>query len=237
MSSPANELPLNIKKIIIAMIIIMVSFAIIFISLGQMIEYILKEKADTNLIFTITGILSFLWMVLIFIMGEWAAKYDRKPKLTPINMQDLRQQILDLSYQMPISIEQISDKKLKITWNFANKSYKHLVGIGKINSSYELLLKFDNKNKKILSGETTKNIKISASGAIIPKISFKGSFFKGITLFQSRYTESKGFKIENGKIFIDTLYQYSFDPNEVKLPIIATIIENGWEYCPKVFLI
>ena len=66
---------------------------------------------------------------------------------------------------------------------------------------------------------------------IILKVSYQKSFFGGRILYSKEYAKGYGLKQlvppEPGKV-----YDYKFDINEMRCPIILTVESNGWEWVP-----
>lgn len=182
------------------------------------------------------GLYSLSLLVFIAKMGEWAAKYPAVKGVAPVDVSSLKNAILSLPNNLPVQVESVGEMGLKIRWNYVDKNFAYLFGLGKIKEGYELLLKFDPKKNTVFTGEILTSLKADAGGILKPSMSFKYKYFKGISLFQYDYGSKYGFKVVDGKLVFDQLYKYTFNPGEIKGPIINLVINSGWNYSPKVFL-
>jgi len=176
------------------------------------------------------------FLVYITIVGEYVSKYKKIPNSPEISKIDLMTNILSLQNNLPIVINQVSNDKIKITWNYLNTQFVTLFNSGYINKGYEIVLKFDDKKKNVFFSEKMFGLTSNASGLIGPSFIANFTFFQGINLLRFETGTAYGFVIKDGKIQFDNLYQYKFQPEEIKAPITELIINNGWNFCPKVFL-
>ena len=107
---------------------------------------------------------------------------------------------------------------------------------GRISKSYKVLLKFDERSNSVFVNERMLGLSMHAGGVIFPSAKFFHKFFKGINLAHYSYGKGYGFKVIDGQLKFDQLYKYRFSLKELKAPLIAIIVENGWSYCPKIWM-
>ena len=98
--------------------------------------------------------------------------------------------------------------------------------------SYRALLQVDEPRHTVRCYEELGSIAWTAGlQGLIPAVSFQKSFFGGRILYSKEYAKGYGLKQlsppEPGKV-----YNYKFDVNEIRGPIILTAEENGWEWVP-----
>lgn len=234
-----SELPTNIRKLVIAYSIPVLCLVIpIMILNSPMFHQAAKMWALMHLTETIVIniIFSFLFIWGIFRLGEWAGRYPAIAGVPIISQTELMAKIKNIPLNSPIEIVDLGNNKLKIKWNYADEKFIYLFGLGKIKNTYELLLKFSEKSHQVFANETRSRLSVSAGGLIKPSVSFKYSYFKGINPFIYEFSSGYGFVVKDGEIVFDKLYQYKFNPYEMKSLIITLITNNGWGYSPKVNL-
>ena len=230
----------NFSKILIAFLVssipIIIPFVLLYFVPGIEDSFLKFIDSNPTLAFVLMGIYAVFFLVLMTKIFEWAAAYNAKPGVIPLQADALISGIINLPNDMPIKVIQLTPNKIKLTWNYANEKFAYLFGLGKISGGYELLLKFDAQKHNVLASETMKKLRIGASGllGINSKLSF--SFFHGVNVLTFDYASGKGFTFKDGRLSFDKLYEYSFNPNELKGPIVTYITENGWNFKPKVFL-
>lgn len=221
----------NLKEIALAFI-----GSLGVLALAWPIGFLIISTLGLKAFFLFIALWSAIFLYSITRFGEWAAKYPAKSGASPISAEDLKRQIFSISEISPIKVTAKGTNKIELSWDYADEGFKYLFGLGKIRKGYYLLLKLDPNKNNVYAGETLTTIKVDANGLIKPTLSLKFSFFKGIVLFKFDYGKSYGLKIENGKPVFNQLYQYKFNPDELKYPLIQLITENGWNYLPKVFI-
>jgi len=230
------QMPTNIKKIIILFVSVFAS-VVIPVLLGLVFGETTRLWMTNNpilltLSFVIYTIFFFVYMTK---MGEWTAKYSAVPGLNPATQEDLQNRLNSLLTNMPIQI--IQDKnKILITWNYADAKFKYLVGAGKIRGGYKLILKFNEKKKEVNATEEIYKIEMGAGGILRFSLGFQASYFKGISLLNFDYSTGCGFQVKDGRLEFNKLYEYKFNPEEIKGAVIQLIINSGWDYAPRVFL-
>lgn len=198
----------------------------------------LSSFVENNLVFSfiIIGLYSLVFLWFITYMGQWAAISRAAPGIQPLEKKELVTTLNNLKLTMPVSIENIDENKIKISWNYANEKFKHLLGAGKINATYEILLSLNVNSHKVFASETTRKLSMTAGGVLNPGARFNFSFFKGISLANFDYSKGYGFNIKDNKLVFDKLYEYEFNQRELKSAVVSIINYSGWDYCPKIFL-
>jgi hypothetical protein len=231
--------PSNLVRVLMAVIIPFLSlFILIQILVLPQFDIFFDSAFIKDFGIGILIFISVLYLIFITLLAEWAAKYRAIPNRTVIDLSTLKQGLLSFGEStMPIEIEQVGEDKIKVRWKYADQRFVHLFGAGVIKGGYNLLLKFSPRNHTVYASETMTKLKVSAEGFITSSITANYSFFKGISLFTFNYASGYGFCFKDGNIQFDQMYQYSFNPDELKGPLVTYIINNGWNYSPKVFLI
>ncbi len=140
----------------------------------------------------------------------------------PVPLEELRKEILSINnYDVPVSV--IEDKKgnFKITWRYLDAKWWELFAKTGRRDSYTLLIKFNDKKKEVRMIDIQKTMSWRVG---INDLKFHFSFFRGI-MFQFSYGKAWGVKENFG---LGKIYEYKFNPEEIKGPVMSEILKKGW---------
>ena len=157
----------------------------------------------------------------------------RRSSIPPIDKQELVNKILALNNpSKPYHIVKGIDTDLVAEWKIADAQWYGVLNKSGLKSAYKALLQVDESRHTVRCYEELGSITWTAGlQGLIPTASFQKSFFRGRILYSKEYAKGYGLKQlsppEPGKA-----YDYKFDVNEIRGPIILTVEENGWEWVP-----
>lgn len=155
---------------------------------------------------------------------DWAVKraFRFPGQRTPIPEADLRGQIQAINeFDAPVMVEE-RKKKLVATWKYVDAQWWELLAKAGLTKVYELHMKFDATSHTVTLIDVTKSVSWRAAPS---EVRLRGGFSRGVIL---AYEIGKAWGIQQnfqpGKI-----YDYRFVPQEIKNPILNTILRAGWD--------
>jgi hypothetical protein len=157
----------------------------------------------------------------------------RRSSIPPVSKQELVNKILALnSPSMPYHVVKGTDTDIVAEWKIVDAQWYGIFNKSGLKSAYRALLQVDESRHTVRCYEELGSIAWTAGlQGLVPAVSFQKSFFGGRILYSKEYAKGYGLKQlsppEPGKV-----YNYKFDVNEIRGPIILTAEENGWEWVP-----
>jgi hypothetical protein len=124
------------------------------------------------------------------------------------------------------------DTDLIAEWKIVDASWYGIFSKSRLSKAYRALLFLDEARHSVRYFEIigTVNWTVGVTG-LTPTVHYGRSFFSGRILFQKSYGVGYGIKapktLEAGKV-----YEYRFDVDEIRAPIIDTVRAKGWEWVP-----
>lgn len=159
---------------------------------------------------------------------------NKKSDISPINKETLKQKLLALnSSELPYEIMPSDETDLMVEWKIVDAKWYAIFAKERLSKSYHAYLVLDESRKAARYCEETGTIRWFAGtdGSLKPRVHFEKAYFRGRILFQKSWEVQYGIK-ENGTL--GKVYEYRFDVNRVRDPIVKTIEESGWEFVPVV---
>ncbi|MEM2942199.1 MAG: hypothetical protein QXT81_02120 [Candidatus Bathyarchaeia archaeon] len=190
-----------------------------------------------------TGLLAGLLGLIAGFAGLYAMLYAmgffqylggrRRSVFPPVSREEMINKILDLNDpSKPYHIVAGTDSDLVAEWKIVDAQWYGVFNKSGLKSAYRALLQVDDSRHAVRCYEEFGSISWTAGlQGIIPKISYRKKFFGGRILYRKEYAIGYGLRQlappEPGKV-----YDYRFDVNEIRGPIILTVEKNGWEWVP-----
>lgn len=172
------------------------------------------------------------------IMGSWAAAIMPQTSVRAPSA-DLKMKLLSLNNEkLPFIVTQDPKKadRLVALWKIADEKWIELFAARGLRIQYELRMKIDEDKGRVLAQDNFRKFEYTGGirGGDV-KFSRQLSFFKGIQLFQYERSAQYGVIYKDGQLKINYAYNYKFNINEVKNPVIQISTGSGWEFRPVVF--
>jgi hypothetical protein len=170
---------------------------------------------------------------ILYAAGFFNYLGGKKCDPTAVNKEILMKKLLDLNDQnKPYQIVKGEDTDLLAEWKFVDSKWYGLFNKNGLRSAYRARLLLDEARHSVRCFEELGSVSWTAGdGGLIPSIHFQKSHFGGRILFQNNWGVGYGGKQlshpELGKV-----YEYKFDIDEIRGPIVDTVKENGWEWVP-----
>jgi hypothetical protein len=192
----------------------------------------------------IRAIFNYMWLIIsvlliVGLVGTYALMnlvarwWAVKPKegVAPVSRQELVDRLLALNDPArPFSVAPGEKADLVVQWNLVDATWWEAFQKAGLRKAYRLRLALDEGRHEVRAFEETGSIEWGVG----PQIRFEGSWFQGIVLFHKERAVAYGLKSlappEVGKI-----YDYSFDVDEIKGPVIDIVTGGGWRFTQAVF--
>jgi hypothetical protein len=184
---------------------------------------------------------AFFWGLGIYVVlmalamargAAWAAEIDPPAGTVPISAEDLQTLLLDLNnLDTPIAVKQKRRGYLIAEWKLADAQWTGLFEKAGLSIAHSLRMRLDWENRIVRAIDISRRIRWSAG---VPKPAFSFSFFRGIVFYQVETGVQYGLLHKEGRWVFDRAYQYKFNINEIKRPIVEAILQSGWTFRPVV---
>ena len=241
-SNSNGEIP-NLGKILVlfvyafASFIIPISAPLIILSfMGISLPQPFPETKITLLI--LAGIFSYCGLQMFVIwpkIASWATTRKAISGTSPVTTEQLISSLTGVnSLDVPFVIKPTNKPNEFIAeWKVADQKWMGLMLAGGLTFIYKLHLYLKPEKHLVNARETQVRAKWNVSGGVHTlDAGFNLSFFRGINLFQFAYGKLAGLLFKDGKWTIDTAYNYTFNPDEVKSPVSEVITKSGWDFVP-----
>ena len=178
-----------------------------------------------------------IWCLLVAAqfgrMAAWVGGENAPDNATPVAAEVLADRILALNQQdVPFTVSRGDEPNmLVVDWRYADAKWTDLMRVHGMEKSHRLVLRLDEGGHTARSRDYESAMSWSA-GADGANLDWKGNL--GITFFKYEYEKAYGLFFENGTLKLTPSYEYRFDLDEMKAPIIALVIGNGWNWRPVV---
>lgn len=140
----------------------------------------------------------------------------------PVELVELKKQLLAINqFDIPVVVRETKKGELIFTWKYLDAKWWELLAKAGTKKSYELRARFNEKKHEALLIDVSKSLSWRAgiTGARIGWWAFRG-IQVGFALGQ-QYGLKENF--QPGQV-----YDFKFNPSEIKTPVMNTILKNGW---------
>lgn len=139
----------------------------------------------------------------------------------PVTEEEIRALIKDINqFDAPVWVRE-KGKKLIVTWKYVDAKWWEILAKAGLTEVYELHIKLDGKKKEATLIDVFKSV---SWGAGPTAVRVYGGFFRGVA-FGYAFGKQWGIK-ENFKL--GKVYDYKFSPQEIKNPVMNSLLRNGW---------
>jgi hypothetical protein len=132
----------------------------------------------------------------------------------------------------PYQIVKGAESDLVAEWKLADATWYGIFNKNRLQTAYRALLLLDEPRHSVRCYEEYRSLSWAVGTAgLEPIVHYQKSFFGGRILFKKTYGKGYGFRTTDpgsaGKV-----YEYRFDVDEIRGPIIAVVESAGWEWVP-----
>lgn len=179
----------------------------------------------------------FLWAGLqFFIFGRiasWAAVQMATPGVAPVSATELGNRLMALNQlDVPWAVTRGKQpNEYLIDWRYADTKWLGQARLHGMSSTYRLVLRLDAAahNARAQDREASFDWSAGAGGA-----SLNWHAVYGITFAEYRYERSYGLHFQDGKPLMTRMYEYTFNLQALKDPIMQVVRDSGWNYRPVI---
>jgi hypothetical protein len=184
---------------------------------GLMLLYMLVLAAVLLLAILLAGDNETLILVTVLVM-----LFRFKGEGEPISGTELRAQIQAINqFDAPVMVEEHRGK-LVATWKYVDAHWWELLAKAGLTKVYELHIKFDDAQRLVTLIDVSKTVSWRAGPT---QVRLRGGFFRGVML---AYEIGKQWGIKEN-FELGKIYDYKFVPQEIKMPILNSILRSGWD--------
>jgi len=181
------------------------------------------------------GIYVVLVAIAMFRGGAWAARISPATGVPPVAAEELRRRLRAVNeLELPLHVRDGKRGCLVAEWKLVDARWTGLLEKGGLSIAHWVKLKLDGERHIVRAIDFSRKVSWSAG---VPHASFSFSFFRGITFAEVESGSSVGLLFRDGAWTVDRAYQYAYDLNELKAPIVAAVVTSGWTYQPVAFFL
>ena len=166
--------------------------------------------------------------------AAWAGTVPALDGVAVQSAQELRQRLLALtSLDAPFTVTEQSDGRIAVTWRFADAKWVDLARAHGMRHTHRILLELDERSRTVYPTEQQSRLDWSA-GANGGGVHW--STTTGIVFFQIEHQRVFGLQLDERGRFVPSLsYQYTFNLQEMKAPLISAVTSAGWQWRPTLW--
>ncbi|MBS7645375.1 hypothetical protein KEJ44_04965 [Candidatus Bathyarchaeota archaeon] len=172
--------------------------------------------------------------IVLYTLGFFQYLGGKKPSpIPPVSKRELEDRLLSLNDPLkPYRIMRGDDTDLVAEWKIADSEWWGIFNKSGLKYAYKASLLLDEGRHSVRCYEQLGYITWTAGlDGIKPHVTYQRSFFGGRILYKKEWAKGYGIKqlkpLEAGKV-----YDYKFDINEIRGPLIVAVEEGGWEWVP-----
>jgi len=191
---------------------------------------------DTTLIADVAGLVAAAVGLCVALYAMGFFQYlggKRRPGIPPLNKRELIDKILALNDpSKPYRIVKGVDSDLVAEWKIVDAEWYGVFNKSGLKEAYRATLLVDEDRNSVRCFEELGTIAWTAGlKGPIPTVNYARSFFRGRILYKKEYAKGYALKQlappEPGNV-----YDYKFDVNEIRGPIVLTVEDSEWEWVP-----
>lgn len=155
---------------------------------------------------------------------------QKRSSIPSVTKDTLMGRLLNLNdLSKPYSLIEGKETDLIAEWKIVDAQWYGIFSKSHIKQAYRAYALLDEPRHTVRCYEELGMISWTASAdGLHPTVNYKQSFFRGRILYKKELGRSyatKGQPAEAGKV-----YEYKFDINEIRQPIVSVVRESGWEW-------
>jgi len=157
----------------------------------------------------------------------------KKGPIPPVSKETLHNRLLALNdLSKPFHVLKGEETDLIAEWKIVDASWYGIFSKNRLKTAYRALLQIDEMRTTVRCFEEFGSIEwtVGTSG-LVPIVHFKKSHFRGRILFRKTWGVAYGIK-DLKTLKVKKVYEYKFDIDEIRDPMITTVKESGWEWVP-----
>jgi hypothetical protein len=151
------------------------------------------------------------------------------PELAPVSKNLLKEKMLGLGGEKtPFKITESEETDILVELKVVDAEWYEFFAKAGLKKTYRIYLLLDDAKKEVRALEKIGEVSWKKG---VPTISYSKSSFQGRTIAYKEFGTSYAFKEPKPSSF-GKVYEYSFDVNDLKNPLIEITTSSGWSYVP-----
>lgn len=169
----------------------------------------------------------------LYALGFFQYLGGKKPDPLAVSKKTMQQALLALNDpSKPFHIVPGEDTDLIAEWKIVDASWYGIFSKSRLSKCYRAQLLLDEERHSVRCFEILGSVSWTVgTRGLTPSLHYGKNSFSGRILFQKSYGTGYGIK-DPKSLEIGKVYQYKFDVDEIRGPIIAVVKANGWEWVP-----
>lgn len=157
----------------------------------------------------------------------------KRSSIPPVNKETLMGRLLKLNdITKPYSVVEGKDTDLIAEWKIVDAAWYGIFSKNRFRQAYRSYLCVDEERHTVRCYEELGLVQwVAGTAGMRPVVNYRKSFFRGRILswkgFGKGYAIKEPSALEAGKV-----YDYKFDIDEIRQPIVSIVRESGWEWVP-----
>jgi hypothetical protein len=163
--------------------------------------------------------------------GVWASRVDPKAGALPISKEDLVGKLLALNDpKLPWTIRRGEKEDLIAEWKIVDEKWVDIFAANRVSIVHKLRFRIDPKDYTVHVQDVERRVswRVGVDGRPQATLRFSGK--RGIDFYQYDWGAAYGVIYKDGQLKIDFAYNYKFNLQEMKNPLIEVATENGWTW-------
>lgn len=199
--------------------------AILVVMFGA--EYVTGRELEQNPALTLGLIFGLLAAIVVAFVPylNFAMRrsfvFEPAAGVVPLDEEVLRDELLAINgLRVPVSVRR-KGRKLILGWRYLDAEVWGLLSKQQLRRTYELHVKLDGAKKQAILTDVRKNLRL---GAGPDAVRFGFGFVRGYLV---EVETGQGWNL-NRDLSVDEAYEFKFNPQEIKGPVLDTIVRSGW---------
>jgi len=161
---------------------------------------------------------------LMLKLNQYGKRIQAIENSKKLSKQKIIETLIKLNKKNPFKIKKGTDIDLEIEWKIIGAKWKEVLGEAWKNKTYTAYLSFYPEDNLVKYSEKIVETKAVKAGPKFEAESFK---FKGAEIFR----RERGYQYAIKKDYsIGEVYDYKFEPADVRNVIAQVATENGWDF-------
>jgi hypothetical protein len=178
------------------------------------------QEALVMVIWSLGAVIFFFPALILLIRKIWF--FPAESGKQAVSLDKLREEILSINdFDAPVTAKEEKPNRIRLTWKYVDAKWWEILKKAGLHKTYELIIILDESTHTARLIDVTKAISWGA-GPTEASASWVGT--RGI-IFALEIGKAWGIK-EN--FSLGKIYDYRFNPSEIKNPVMNTILRRGW---------
>jgi hypothetical protein len=170
------------------------------------------------------------WVMGIFKGGAWVAAVDPDEGVKSIPKEELKTILMKINeLDVPFEVIEKDSDTYSVEWKM-DKKWQGILESRQVKILYHLGMKLNDRRKSVSVIESKRNV-VLEKGILRLKAGFE--LFRGITFKSYEKEAVYGLSYTDGRLAV-TGYNYTFNVQEIKNPLIELVTGSGWKWEPHV---